>query len=67
MAMTFRERLAWLGRMPAHYRILFCSQLMLTAVAIQYRIIIVERRRRELIKEESALSMDTPELNDRIE
>lgn len=66
MAMPFRERLAWLGRMPAHYRILFCSQLMLTAVAIQYRMIIVERRRKELIVQESGLSTGT-QVNDRVE
>lgn len=57
--MTFRERLAWLGRMPTHYRILFGSQLVLTAIAIRYRMIVIERRRKELESPSNTTSTTT--------
>ena len=43
--MTFRERMAWLGRMPTHYKILFGSQIMITLFAIRMRYKLVERQK----------------------
>ena len=44
----FRERLAWLGRMPLHYRILFGGQAVVMVIAFQYRQRLIEQRRQEL-------------------
>ena len=43
--MTFRERLAWLGRMPGKYKILFGSQLLITLFAIRMRYNLVQRQK----------------------
>jgi hypothetical protein len=51
---SFRERLAWLGRMPTHYRILFGVQIMFTTVAVNWRLADVRRRRK--IRDEEELS-----------
>ena len=55
---SFRERLAWLGRMPTHYRILFGVQLMFTTVAVNWRLADV-RRRRKIRDEEESLERDS--------
>ena len=47
MSMTFRERMAWLGRMPRPYKLLFGSQLLLTLFAIRMRCQLVERQEME--------------------
>jgi hypothetical protein len=57
--MTFRERLAWLGRMPTHYKILFGSQLMITIFAIRMRYKLVQRQK----ERDEAFSV-TPTLTD---
>jgi hypothetical protein len=44
MSMTFRERLAWLGRMPRHYKLLFGSQLLFTIFAFRMRQKLIERQ-----------------------
>jgi hypothetical protein len=49
---SFRDRLAWLGRMPTHWRILLGSQLLFTAFAMNWRLADVRRRRKELLVEE---------------
>jgi hypothetical protein len=48
---SFRERAAWLRRMPNHWRLLIGSQVVFTAFAIRYRHNLVEKRRKELITE----------------
>jgi hypothetical protein len=53
MPPSFRDRLAWLGRMPTHWRILLGSQLMFTAFAMNWRIADVRRRRKVREQEES--------------
>ena len=53
--MTFGERMAWLGRMPTHYKILFGSQLMITLFAIRMRYKLVQRQ-----KERDEASSATP-------
>lgn len=52
--MKFRERIAWLGRMPLHWKILFGSQAIIMAVAFNFRLndiknakMIQERKRQE--------------------
>lgn len=42
--MSFSERMAWLGRMPGHYKILFGSQILITLFAINMRYKLVERQ-----------------------
>jgi hypothetical protein len=49
---TFRDRLAWLGRMPTHYRILFGSQLVFTGFAFSWRLAAVRKRQNERLLEE---------------
>lgn len=44
----FRERWAWLSRMPLHYRILFGGQACFMVVAFQYRQQLIAKRRGEL-------------------
>jgi hypothetical protein len=44
-----KERIAWLRRMPLHWKLLLSSQLLFTTFAIGYRQKLVERRRRELL------------------
>ena len=51
----FRRRLAWLGRMPIHYRILFGGQALFLVFAFSYRQTLMAKRRRELEAEESVL------------
>jgi hypothetical protein len=41
---TFSDRLAWLGRMPRHYKILFGSQLLFTLFAIRMRYKLVDKQ-----------------------
>jgi hypothetical protein len=41
----FRDRIAWLRRMPRHYRLLFGSQAMFTVYAITYYRRLSERAR----------------------
>ena len=48
----FRQRLAWLGRMPWHYRILFGGQAVFMVFAFEYRQQLIAKRRRELELEE---------------
>jgi hypothetical protein len=55
---SFRERLAWLGRMPFHYKLLFASQSLFTVFAINWRAQIVEKKRRELEAESAPSSPD---------
>jgi hypothetical protein len=55
---SFRERLAWLGRMPTHYRILFGVQLMFTTVAVNWRLADVRRRRKIRDREESSINIE---------
>jgi hypothetical protein len=50
---SFRERLAWLRRMPNHWRLLIGSQVVFTAFAIRYRHILVEKRRKDLLREKN--------------
>jgi hypothetical protein len=57
--MNFRERMAWLARMPGHYKILFGSQLMITLFAIRMRYKLVERQ-----KERDEATSVTPILTD---
>lgn len=57
--MNFRERMAWLGRMPGHYKILFGSQLLITLFAIRMRYKLVERH-----KERDDATSATPTLTD---
>jgi hypothetical protein len=52
MSARFRRRLAWLGRMPMHYRILFGTQALFTVFAFNYRLHLIERGRQELEAEE---------------
>jgi len=49
----FRQRLAWLGRMPWHYRILFGTQAVIVVFAFQYRLKLIEKHRHRLEEEES--------------
>jgi hypothetical protein len=42
---SFRERLAWLSRMPTHWRVLLVSQTVFTLFAFSYRQVVVARRR----------------------
>lgn len=44
----FRERVAWLSRMPLHYRVLFGGQACFMVFAFQYRQQLIAKRRREL-------------------
>ena len=48
LLLRFRERLAWLGRMPLHYRILFGGQACFMVFAFQYRQHLITRRKQEL-------------------
>lgn len=50
---SFRERLLWIGRMPIHYKLLFVSQGLFTVFAINYRVQMMEKRKRELEAEEA--------------
>ena len=43
--MTFRERMAWLGRMPRPYKILFGSQFLITLFAIRLRYKLVQKQK----------------------
>lgn len=48
--MNIKERIAWLRRMPIHWKILFTSQFIIFTTAIQFRLSDVKRAR--LIMEE---------------
>jgi hypothetical protein len=48
---SFRERLAWLSRMPTHWRVLLLSQTVFTLFAFSYRQVVVSRRRHQLLQE----------------
>lgn len=52
--MTFKERLAWLGRMPTRWRVLIGGQAIFFAFAIKMRLSDIERGRR-LLEEEKRL------------
>jgi hypothetical protein len=43
--MNFNERMAWLGRMPRPYKILFGSQLLITIFAIRMRYQLVQKQK----------------------
>lgn len=43
---SFRDRLAWLQRMPTHWRLLIGSQLIFTLFAIRYRHKAVQKQQR---------------------
>ena len=43
--MNFRERMAWVGRMPRPYKILFGSQLLITLFAIHMRYKLVKKQK----------------------
>ena len=57
---TFRERLAWLRRMPLHWRILLLSQGCIFTCGYQYRIHILERekKRRSLLASNNAITKE---------
>ena len=44
----FRSRLAWLGRMPTRYRVLFGTQLVFFTIAIKVRLNDIEKARFQL-------------------
>jgi hypothetical protein len=46
--MTFKERLAWLSRMPTHWRILIGGQAIFMAFAIQVRLNDISKSRKML-------------------
>ena len=41
--MKFRERIAWLGRMPLHWKILFGSQAIIMSLAVNFRLNDIKR------------------------
>ena len=43
--MKFRERIAWLGRMPLHWKILFGVQTVIMSVAFNFRLNDLNRAR----------------------
>ncbi len=43
--MNLKERIAWLGRMPLHWKILFGSQAIIISIAVNYRINDIKRAR----------------------
>jgi hypothetical protein len=43
---TWGDRMAWLGRMPMKYRILFGTQAIIFGLAINFRMMDVHRSRR---------------------
>jgi hypothetical protein len=43
--MNFSERMAWLGRMPRPYKILFGSQLLITLFAIRMRYKLIQKQK----------------------
>ena len=52
--MTFKERLAWLGRMPTRWRVLIAGQAIFFAFAIKVRLSDIERGRK-LLEEQKRL------------
>lgn len=52
--MTFKERLAWLGRMPTRWRVLIGGQAIFFAFAIKVRLSDIERGRK-LLEEQKRL------------
>jgi hypothetical protein len=52
--MTFKERLAWLGRMPTRWRVLIGGQAIFFAFAIKVRLSDIERGR-NLLEEQKRL------------
>jgi hypothetical protein len=57
--MTFRERLAWLGRMPRHYKLLFGSQLLISVFAVRMRYKLIEKQKE---RDESTILVPVPVL-----
>eukprot|EP00554_Chaetoceros_debilis_P008454 CAMPEP_0194105112 /NCGR_PEP_ID=MMETSP0150-20130528/5343_1 /TAXON_ID=122233 /ORGANISM="Chaetoceros debilis, Strain MM31A-1" /LENGTH=59 /DNA_ID=CAMNT_0038792843 /DNA_START=40 /DNA_END=219 /DNA_ORIENTATION=- len=56
--MTFKERLAWLGRMPTKWRVLIGGQALFFAFAIQVRLGDIEKGRK-LIEAQKKLEENT--------
>jgi hypothetical protein len=60
MSKTFRERVAWLGRMPRHYKLLFGSQILFGVFAVYMRVKTSQKREIELREEENAMRPAEP-------
>jgi hypothetical protein len=45
---TWGQRIAWLGRMPVHYRVLFGTQAVIFGLIMQYRMSEIKRIRLRL-------------------
>ena len=52
MSFDIKERIAWLRRMPLHWKLLLGGQFLFTCFAISARQAMVEKRRQELLEEE---------------
>ena len=48
----FRQRLAWIGRMPWPYRMLFGTQALVVIFAFNYRLSLIEQGKRQLEMEQ---------------
>jgi hypothetical protein len=57
--MTFKERLAWLGRMPTRWRVLIGGQAIFFAFAIKVRLSDIERGRKLLEEQKRLESIKT--------
>jgi hypothetical protein len=53
---SLKARLAWLGRTPLRYKLLFTTQVCFLLVAVPYRSRIIERKRQELLAQEAQVN-----------
>mmetsp|Transcript_5982 Transcript_5982/g.9991 ORF Transcript_5982/g.9991 Transcript_5982/m.9991 type:complete len:85 (+) Transcript_5982:67-321(+) len=58
---TWGDRLAWLGRMPLRYKILFGTQSIIFGMALRFRLMDIERAKRKLEQEKEQVAA-TPAL-----
>lgn len=56
--MTFKERLAWLGRMPTKWRVLIGGQALFMAFAVKVRLDDIEKGR-QMIEAQKKLEENT--------
>ena len=50
--MNFQERIAWLGRMPLRYKVLFGTQFVIMSFAAKFRLVDIERARAKTLEME---------------
>ena len=63
---SLRDRIAWLRRMPRHWKILLSSQLVFTLFAIQSRRKLIAKRQQELtLAEEETDAKPNPNDNNK--